>query len=142
MRQFHYHRAVFSSHLKGKIGNILDKDAVLRISLNIDDTPIYSKSHTIQVLVFHHPDTHTQFFYFVLALSLRNKNQGNTIQVLVFHHSDTHTQFFYLVLALSLLNKNQGSRRRNICDRSHPRTTEICTVPTVQYRTLETFQIS
>ncbi len=47
MRQFHYRRTAFSSHLKCKIGNILDKDAVLRISLHIDDTPISSKSHTI-----------------------------------------------------------------------------------------------
>ena len=44
--QFHYKRAVFSSQFKSKVGNILAKDAGLRIVLNIDDTPIVSKSHT------------------------------------------------------------------------------------------------
>jgi hypothetical protein len=44
--QFHYRRAAFSSQLKSKIGNILAKDAALRIVLNIDDAPIDSKSHT------------------------------------------------------------------------------------------------
>ena len=44
--QFHFHRATFSSHLKSKIGNILVKSETLRISLNIDDTPVVSRSHT------------------------------------------------------------------------------------------------
>jgi hypothetical protein len=43
--QFHYRRAAFSSQLKSKIGNILAKVAALRITLNIDDTPIAPKSH-------------------------------------------------------------------------------------------------
>jgi hypothetical protein len=34
--QFHYRRSVFSSHLKSKCGNVLAKDASLRIILNID----------------------------------------------------------------------------------------------------------
>jgi hypothetical protein len=36
----------FSSQLKAKVGNILAKAAALRINLNIDGTPIASKSHT------------------------------------------------------------------------------------------------
>ncbi len=44
--QFHYRRAVFSSQLKSKIGNILAKSAALRINLNIDGEPIASRSHT------------------------------------------------------------------------------------------------
>ena len=44
--QFHFHRAVFSSQLKSKIGNILTKDPGLRILLNIDGTPVVSRSHT------------------------------------------------------------------------------------------------
>jgi len=44
--QFHLHLSVFSSHLKSKVGNILAKAASLRITLNIDGTPIASKSHT------------------------------------------------------------------------------------------------
>ena len=44
---FHFHHAVFSSHLKSKVGNILVKDAELHINLNIDDTlSIDSSSHT------------------------------------------------------------------------------------------------
>ena len=44
--QFHYRRAVFSSQLKSKIGNILAKAAALRIILNIDGAPVTSRSHT------------------------------------------------------------------------------------------------
>ncbi len=43
---FHYHRAAFSSQLKSKIGNILDKVAAIRIILNIDGVPVASRSHT------------------------------------------------------------------------------------------------
>jgi hypothetical protein len=43
---FHFRRAAFSSQLKAKVGNILAKAAALRINLNIDGTPIASKSHT------------------------------------------------------------------------------------------------
>jgi hypothetical protein len=43
---FHYLRAAFSSILKSRVGNILTKDEVLRIKLNIDGSPIASKSHT------------------------------------------------------------------------------------------------
>ena len=43
---FHYLRAAFSSMLKSRVGNILVKDAVLRINLNLDGVSIASKSHT------------------------------------------------------------------------------------------------
>ncbi len=43
---FHFRHAAFSVHLRVKIGNILTKDPSLRITLNIDDTPITSRSHT------------------------------------------------------------------------------------------------
>jgi hypothetical protein len=43
---FHYHRAAFSSMLKSRVGNILAKTSALRINLNIDGSPIVSKSHT------------------------------------------------------------------------------------------------
>jgi hypothetical protein len=43
---FHYHRTVFSSILKSRVGNILAKAAALRINLNIDGSPIESKSRT------------------------------------------------------------------------------------------------
>ena len=44
--QFHFRRSAFSVQLETKIDNILAKVAGLRITLNIDDTPIESRSHT------------------------------------------------------------------------------------------------
>ena len=43
---FHFRHAAFSSQLKSKVGHILAKAAALRIMLNIDGTPIASRSHT------------------------------------------------------------------------------------------------
>ncbi len=42
---FHYRRAAFSSQINSKVGNILVKAACLRVTLNIDGTPIASRSH-------------------------------------------------------------------------------------------------
>jgi hypothetical protein len=44
--KFHFRRAAFSSGLKSKVGLALAKAAALRINLNLDGTPIASKSHT------------------------------------------------------------------------------------------------
>ena len=44
--QFHYRRVVLSSHLKSKVDRTLAKDAVLRMNLNLDGTPITSRTHT------------------------------------------------------------------------------------------------
>jgi hypothetical protein len=44
--QFHFRRAAFSQHLKSKVGLALAKAEALRFNLNIDGTPIESKSHT------------------------------------------------------------------------------------------------
>ncbi len=44
--QFHFKREAFSSYLRGKVGNILAKAAALRITLNVDDAPVESRSHT------------------------------------------------------------------------------------------------
>jgi hypothetical protein len=43
---FHYRRAAFSSQLKAKTGIISAKASALRFILNIDGSPIISKSHT------------------------------------------------------------------------------------------------
>jgi hypothetical protein len=43
---FHFHRAAFFANLKSKRGNLLAKVAALRINLNLDGSPITSKSHT------------------------------------------------------------------------------------------------
>jgi hypothetical protein len=43
---FHFRRVTFSSQVKGKVGSTLDKGASLRINLNIDGSPITSRTHT------------------------------------------------------------------------------------------------
>ncbi len=43
---FHYHRAVFSTHLKNKVGLTLTKEEALRITVKLDGVSIISKSHT------------------------------------------------------------------------------------------------
>ena len=43
---FHFLRLVFSSLLKSRVGNILDKSTALRITLNLDGVSMTSKSHT------------------------------------------------------------------------------------------------
>jgi hypothetical protein len=43
---FHFLLSVFSTHLKAKVVNTLVKTATLRINLNIDGTPITSRTHT------------------------------------------------------------------------------------------------
>ncbi len=43
---FHYLRADFSSILRSHVGNILGKTESLHVTLNLDGTPITSKSHT------------------------------------------------------------------------------------------------
>ena len=50
--QFHFRHTVSPSQIKSKIENIIVKAEALRINLNIDGTPIASRSHT-------HP-SHTQ----------------------------------------------------------------------------------
>jgi hypothetical protein len=44
--QFTFHRAAFLSHLQRKVGLALVKATALCININLDGTPIASKSHT------------------------------------------------------------------------------------------------
>ena len=44
--QFHFRSAAFSAQLKRNVGLTLVKAVVLRINLNLDWSPIVSKSHT------------------------------------------------------------------------------------------------
>ena len=46
LQLFHFHHTAFSSQIKCKVGNILPKSVTLRINLNIDGSPLVSKSHT------------------------------------------------------------------------------------------------
>ncbi len=41
-----FRRAAFSATLKAKVGSTLAKAAALRVNINIDGTPITSKTHT------------------------------------------------------------------------------------------------
>jgi hypothetical protein len=43
---FHFRRAAFSEQLKSKVGSNLTKTASLRINLNIDGSPVTSRTHT------------------------------------------------------------------------------------------------
>ena len=43
---FHYKHTAFLRQLKSKIGSSLAKAAAMRVNLNIDGTPITSRSHT------------------------------------------------------------------------------------------------
>jgi hypothetical protein len=65
---FHYHHEVFSSILKSRVRNILTKSAGLRINLNVDGSPIVSKSHT-------HPSQSSSFnLVFVFRCSSSTTN--------------------------------------------------------------------
>ena len=44
--QFHFRRVAFSTHLKSRVGNILVTADSIRITLNLDGTPIVSQTHT------------------------------------------------------------------------------------------------
>jgi hypothetical protein len=43
---FHFHRVVFSSQIKKKVARTLVKTVDLSVNLNIDGTPITSRTHT------------------------------------------------------------------------------------------------
>jgi hypothetical protein len=60
---FHFRRAAVLNQLKSKCGLLLAKAAVLRVTLNLDDTPITSHSHT-------HPSHSQTSRLLTLSLSL------------------------------------------------------------------------
>jgi hypothetical protein len=61
--QFHFRRSVFTQQFKNRVGLTLGKTVVLRITLNLDGTPIISKSHT-------HPSHSNSQTYRLLTSSL------------------------------------------------------------------------
>jgi hypothetical protein len=63
---FHFHRLDFSWYLKSKVGLTLTKVAVLRITFNINGTPITCKSHTR-----HSPITLINFSSIILVFIFR-----------------------------------------------------------------------
>jgi hypothetical protein len=44
--QFHFHHTDFSSQVKSRVALALTKVAALRVTINLDGSPITSKSHT------------------------------------------------------------------------------------------------
>jgi hypothetical protein len=60
---FHYHRVSALNQLKSKCGLLLPKAAALRVTLNLDDAPIASHSHT-------HPSHSQTSRLLTLSLSL------------------------------------------------------------------------
>ncbi len=43
---FHFRHTTFSGQLETRVNNILEKSATLRVNLNLDGTPITSRTHT------------------------------------------------------------------------------------------------
>jgi len=60
---FHFRCAAFSAHLKAKVGSTLAKVEALRIILNIDGSPITSRTHT-------HPSHSQTSRLFILKMML------------------------------------------------------------------------
>ncbi len=60
---FHYRRVAVSDQLKSKVGLVLPKETVLCITLNLDGTPITSRTHT-------HPSHSQTSRLFTSSLSL------------------------------------------------------------------------
>ncbi len=92
---FHFHRPAFSDQFKIRVVLDLGKETALRITLNLDGTPIISKSHT-------HPSHSQTSRLLTSSLSLGVPVPRGTqcmrvmqiphLQVLVFHHTDNHIQ--------------------------------------------------
>ena len=98
-----FRRAAFSSQLKSQVGHILAKAAALHSNLNIDGTPITSRSHT-------HP-SHTQNSHpstSSLSLGVTGPRSTQCIRdtqihqfyLFIFHYTDTHLYLFSLTLTL------------------------------------------
>jgi hypothetical protein len=106
---FHFRRAAFFANLKSKIGNLLAKVATLRINLNLDGSPIASKSHT-------HP-SHSQ-----TSRLLTSRTIG---KVQCLHQGITPTMTRILPADTLLTNKSQPfsivwtDNTDSICDQKH-----------------------
>jgi hypothetical protein len=63
--QFHFRRVAFPQQFKNRVGLVLTKTEVLRITLNLDGTPIISKSHSpITLAIFSSINLVSIFRYF------------------------------------------------------------------------------
>jgi hypothetical protein len=80
---FHYRRTAFSSMLNSRVGNILAKASGLHINLNIDGSPIASKSHT-------HP-SHSKTSRLLTKDSLRDRTGTARADVWSIHRTTTRT---------------------------------------------------
>jgi hypothetical protein len=76
---FHFLHSVFSLQLKSRVGNILVKTTVLRITLNLDGTPITSNSHS-------HPSySQTSRLYVTIRTRVRDTSETVVGDVEVHH---------------------------------------------------------
>ena len=70
--QFHFRRVAFAEQLKRRVDLALVKETSLRITLNLDGTPITSKSHT-------HPSHSQTSRLLTSSLSLGDRDEVNTL---------------------------------------------------------------
>ena len=100
---FHLRRVAFSSGLKSKVGLALAKAAALRIVLNLDGSPIASKSHT------HPSHSQTSRLFFRSSSSTTNPVCERRVDLLVCSlplHRHSYIGFI-LAFASSIHNKQQ-----------------------------------
>ncbi len=98
---FHFLRSVFSVTLTGKVGSTLTKTVALRISLNIDGSPITSKTHThpshsqtSRLLTLFLTSLYTRLYLYVFQFpeipSVCESCRFLSFSFLVFHHTNNH----------------------------------------------------
>jgi hypothetical protein len=95
---YHCKRAAFSSQLRSKVGNILAKAPALRITLNVDDTPVVSRSHT-------HPES---------PITLGNYSFINLVYVFRYYGSSDHLVYTGRVHPSTLAFSLASHRHSNI----------------------------
>ncbi len=112
---FHYRRAAFSAQLKNKVGLALAKAAALRITLNLDGTPIYlhhTLTHHTRKLLVYLPRLYLQVFQF-----LEQPSVSEACKFIIFRFQSfiAPTIIYRSCLQLSLyrFNNKQALRLRN-----------------------------
>ncbi len=108
--QFTFRRAAFLTHLHNKVGLVLPKAVALRININLDGSPIASKSHT-------HPSHPQTSCLLTSSLSLgvpvpRPTQCERRVNLLVYSLSlHRHSYIgFILAFASSIHNKQQTNQ--------------------------------
>jgi hypothetical protein len=106
---------VFSSQLEAKVSSTLVKTAVLRGNLNLDGTPITSRTHTHPS---HSPTSRLLISSPFLGVPVPRPTQcipgvyTPSLYLFVFHHPDNHMLVFFIPLSLSIYKKNSNKLLR------------------------------